>query len=180
MLHRGAQRVQRRYPGSVLLVGDLSKQDGGNIEGHASHASGRDADVAFYYVDRQGKSIRTERLLRVDASGRVIDAPTLRFDEQRNWALIESFLTDPEVVVQNIFIADSISRRLLKHAREHASPDKMLLRAQAAFREPRRGPVHDDHFHVRIACPTDQLGVCVPEPTLERPSRLSGSVASKP
>src|SRR5690349_10977335 len=45
MLERAAQRVGRRFPGSVLLVGDLSRREGGALPGHASHESGRDADV---------------------------------------------------------------------------------------------------------------------------------------
>src|SRR5262252_7509098 len=37
LLVRAANAVERRYPGSVLLVGDLSSKEGGSIPGHASH-----------------------------------------------------------------------------------------------------------------------------------------------
>src|SRR5689334_16639975 len=49
LLERAARRVYGRYPGSVLLVGDLSRQAGGELLGHVSHENGRDADVGFYY-----------------------------------------------------------------------------------------------------------------------------------
>ena len=47
MLDRAAARVSQKHQGSVLLVGELSRQRGGELPGHASHESGRDADVAM-------------------------------------------------------------------------------------------------------------------------------------
>jgi penicillin-insensitive murein DD-endopeptidase len=164
MLERAARRVDRRYPGSILLVGDLSRREGGSLSGHASHESGRDADVGFYYADPQGRSVRTERLLPVRASGTVPAAGHLRFDEARNWALVEAFLTDADVIVQRIFIAEALKRRLLDYARQHRMSQELVERAEAAMRQPVHGSPHDDHFHVRIACPPEQENVCIPDP----------------
>src|SRR5581483_7377451 len=69
LLVRAAERVDRLYPGSVLLVGDLSSRDGGYLPGHVSHRNGRDADVAFYYSDSRGNRVKSERLLPVRSTG---------------------------------------------------------------------------------------------------------------
>src|SRR5690242_15710310 len=54
MLERSAREVARAAKGSVLTVGDLSRQDGGPLAGHVSHQSGRDADIGFYLRDGSG------------------------------------------------------------------------------------------------------------------------------
>jgi penicillin-insensitive murein DD-endopeptidase len=174
MLDRAAQRVGKRYPGSVLLVGELSKEGGGDLVGHASHESGRDADVGFYYRTAQGKPVRARRLMRVEANGRVPGESHVMFDEARNWALVEAFLTDPEVVVQRIFVATGIRERLLDHGRLTRATPRVIARAEAALHQPRSGPAHDDHFHVRIACPRGQQDVCIPTP-LRRDVRADGA-----
>ena len=99
----------------------------------------------------------------------------LRFDEVRTWTLIESFLTDPEVVVQNIFVAEPLRERLLSHARGARVSPRVLRRASLAMSQPRSGKPHDDHLHVRIACPPGQRGLCVAEPG---PVRLTALPAS--
>jgi penicillin-insensitive murein endopeptidase len=150
MLERAAHRVDRRYPGSILLVGDLSRREGGSIAGHLSHENGRDADVGFYYLDDRGRSIRTERLLPVRDSGTVPAPFNLRFDEARNWALIESFLTDSDVSIQSIFVAAGLERRLLSYARQHRTRRSLVSRAQSLLQQT-GASAHDDHFHVRVA-----------------------------
>ena len=47
MIERAARQVSKRHPGSVLLVGDLSRREGGEIGRHQSHESGRGADVGL-------------------------------------------------------------------------------------------------------------------------------------
>jgi penicillin-insensitive murein endopeptidase len=147
LLVRAAERVERLYPGSVLLVGDLSSRDGGYLAGHASHRNGRDADVAFYYSDAHGNRVRSERLLPVRSSG---SAPLgLHFDDARNWALIETLVSDARV--QTIFVAASLERRLIDYARRQGTRPELVARADAAMRQPSHGSPHDDHFHVRIS-----------------------------
>src|SRR5690348_3755680 len=48
LLERAAFGVARRSPGAQLSVGELSASGGGDLPGHASHESGRDADIGFY------------------------------------------------------------------------------------------------------------------------------------
>jgi len=168
MLSRAAERVRGRYPGSVLLVGDLSSKQGGPIAGHRSHESGRDADVGFYFVDRRGKVQKTDRFLSVLENGRAKDRPELAFDERRNWALVQAWLTDPKTRVQHIFVSKALRSRLLAYARAGGVYVPVLHRAALALKQPSRGLSHDDHFHVRIACPPGQRDVCQAEP---QPSR---------
>ncbi|HEY4118507.1 MAG TPA: penicillin-insensitive murein endopeptidase, partial [Byssovorax sp.] len=47
-LKHAAEKVANKYAGSVMLLGDLSGKEGGQLAGHGSHQSGRDADVGFY------------------------------------------------------------------------------------------------------------------------------------
>jgi penicillin-insensitive murein endopeptidase len=149
LLLRAAETVDRRYPGSVLLVGDLSSRGGGSLPGHVSHRSGRDADVAFYYADARGNRVESARLLPVRASGEASSG--LRFDEARNWALVEVLLSDPAARVQSIFVAAPVKLRLLAYARRHEVSEELFAHADAAMRQPTHGPPHDDHFHVRIS-----------------------------
>ena len=101
LLERGARRVRGRHPGSVLLIGDLSRRGGGDLVAHRSHESGRDADVGFYFVDPRGTPVEISRFRAVDAKGRAVGERKLRFDLARNWTLIQTWLTDPQVRVQH-------------------------------------------------------------------------------
>jgi penicillin-insensitive murein DD-endopeptidase len=164
LIERGARRVGERFPGSVLLVGDLSSRHGGDLAGHRSHESGRDADIGFYFVDAQGRAVQNHRFHAVDWRGRAVSAPELRFDDARNWALVEAFMTDPRARVQHIFVAEPIRARLLAHARSKGVYLPVLHRASIALKQPSRGLPHDDHFHVRVACPPRQADACIAEP----------------
>ena len=164
LVERAARQVSKRHPGSVLLVGDLSRKQGGELGRHQSHESGRDADVGFYFVDRQRQPVESDRFLQVRWDGRAVDAPELEFDDQRNWLLVQSFVTDPGTRVQHIFVAEPVRKRLLAHARRIGVYLPVLHRAAMAMKQPRRGLPHDDHFHVRIACPHGQHGPCRAEP----------------
>jgi penicillin-insensitive murein DD-endopeptidase len=181
LIERGAERVARRHPGSVLLIGDLSRFGGGDLGHHQSHESGRDADIGFYFVDQRGRSVQLDRFQPVGADGRTSGSRRLRFDDARNWLLIQSFLTHPRVRVQHIFVAAPLRQRLLRHARARGVSPPLLHRAALALKQPRDGLEHDDHYHVRIACPPRQRGVCVAEPVtktrhakLDKKRRRSG------
>jgi hypothetical protein len=102
--------------------------------------------VAFYYSDAHGNKVRSERLLPVRSSGSSL--PGLRFDDERNWALVRVLISDANV--QTIFVAASLERRLMAYARRQGVAPSIVTRADAAMRQPSRGRPHDDHFHVRI------------------------------
>jgi penicillin-insensitive murein endopeptidase len=179
LLERGARRVRVRHPGSVLLIGDLSRRGGGDIAAHRSHESGRDADVGFYFVDSRGTPVEVTRFRAVDSYGRAEGERRLTFDLARNWTLIQAWLTDPQVRVQHIFVAAPIRQRLLRYARERGVSVALLHRAALALKQPRDGLLHDDHYHVRIACPPRQRDVCVAEPIAAAERRGKGKTLRK-
>lgn len=152
MLERGAARVARKFPGSVLVVGDLSRKGGGDVDGHRSHESGRDADVGFFYK-RGKKAWVSQRFLPVDEEGKAVGFPSVTFDDARNWALVESWLSDSESSVQLILVAQHIKLRLLAQGRRAGASPEILNRAAGLLIQPSRGLPHDNHFHVRVACP---------------------------
>ncbi|MET0594686.1 MAG: penicillin-insensitive murein endopeptidase, partial [Polyangiaceae bacterium] len=149
--------VSRKFPGSVLDVGELSRKDGGRIKSHLSHQSGRDADVGFYLTDLDGSPIRAPRFLRCDGRGDGKDDPTVRFDDQRNWEFVRALLEDPNEDVRQIFIYAPLRARLLAYAAKVKAPHKLRAKAAAAMMQPVNALPHDDHFHIRISCPLDML-----------------------
>jgi penicillin-insensitive murein endopeptidase len=163
LLHRAADRVARKHRGSVLLVGDLSAKQGGWLAGHNSHQSGRDADVGFYVANSKGKPVNPKRFVAFDADGRAKDVDWARFDDVRNWRLVEALLEDRETAVHYIFVSNELKSRLLQAGtRMHASKD-LLTRAAFAMLSPEHADLHDDHFHVRIHCPESMRSTCVEE-----------------
>jgi len=156
-LNRAARMVARKYPGSMLEIGELSRKDGGRITSHLSHQSGRDADVAFYLTDLDGAPIRGPRFLRCDGRGDGRDDPTIRFDDQRNWEFVRALLEDPNEEVRQIFIYAPLRARLLAYAAKVKAPRQIRAKAAAAMMQPVNALPHDDHFHIRISCPLDQV-----------------------
>jgi penicillin-insensitive murein endopeptidase len=131
----------------VLLVGDLSQPRGGRAPGgHASHQTGLDVDLWYWHP----KPLATgpdfgEQRERLHARS-VLDPKTSSI--QAEWSahvakLLELAASDQRV--ERIFVHPIIKRELCKHAaKEHDWLGKI---------RPWYG--HDDHFHVRLACPAD-------------------------
>lgn len=160
MLHRTSKQIARQSPGSVLLVGDLSREFGGPLSGHRSHQSGRDADVGFFVTDAKGRPLNSRRLLAFDAAGRARDGSGLRFDDYRNWLLVQLWLKDDRAELEHVFVASHLRRRLLDFARARPSFRRYVDGAAQFLRQPTKGLPHDDHFHIRIACPNRQQELC--------------------
>ncbi len=130
------------WPG--LLVGDMSMPRGGPMPfGHASHQVGLDVDIWYKPMP-----------------DRVLD------DQERETMPMETFLLDPGHVnpqvwtpafakllrrsvsypeVTRVFVNPAIKKWLCDNVKE----DRAFLRKIS----PIMG--HDDHFHVRLACPAD-------------------------
>jgi hypothetical protein len=112
---------------------------------HASHQSGRDADIAYYTAGRE------------DTDGFVVATPE-NLDVRRTWYLIKSFLDSGQV--RYIFMEYELQGVLYEYARRRGASAEELDRW---FEYPRqhttRGIIrhargHDDHFHVRFTCPS--------------------------
>lgn len=161
MVERAARGVARRYPGSVLQVGDLSRKGGGDVERHGSHESGRDVDLGFYALDAKGKQVQAPTFLRFDARLVATNRPGVRFDLPRNWLLVQHLLTDPRAHVSHIFIADPLRHALIAYAKRIGVSRALIVRAQLAMMQPTRGEPHDDHMHVRISCPRSMRDRCI-------------------
>jgi penicillin-insensitive murein endopeptidase len=157
VLNRAARTVARKYPGSMLEIGELSRKEGGRITSHLSHQSGRDADVSFYLTDLDGAPIRAPRFLRCVGTGEGRDDPTIRFDDQRNWEFVRALLEDPNEEVRQIFIYAPLRARLLAYAAKVKAPRALRAKAAAAMMQPVNALPHDDHFHIRISCPLDMV-----------------------
>lgn len=151
VLERVAARVAATWPGSLLYVGDVSAERGGDIPHHVSHNSGRDVDLAFYMRDAGGRMRDSADFVRVDTDGRAGDG-ALSFDVPRNWALVAGLVRDPHVQVQWIFVAAHLRRMLLDHGAGQSVDPAVLARARRVLLQPRGAAPHGDHFHVRIYC----------------------------
>jgi penicillin-insensitive murein endopeptidase len=170
MLNRTAKQISRQSPGSVLLMGDLSREYGGPLAGHRSHQSGRDADVGFFVTDAKGRPVNSQQLRTFDKDGRARDGSGLRFDDYRNWLLVQLWLKDGRAELEHVFVASHLRQRLLDFARARPAFSKYVNDASSFLRQPSRGLPHDDHFHIRIACPERQRELCGVRPGARRTS----------
>ena len=165
MVHRAAQRVRHAFPGAVLNVGHLSKREGGNLEQHASHESGRDVDLPFYVEDSRGRQLFAEHMVPFRGDGTSAVWPGAKFDDAKNWALVAAVLDDPAARVTHIFVSSPLRQRLLAFAARAGVPEGLRTRAAFAMVQPHGTLPHDDHFHVRIACPSGMNG-CIENPAI--------------
>ena len=174
-LERAAREVQKRYPDAVLGVGQLSRKAGGEIDRHHSHESGRDADLGFYLVDASGRPVQREAFLSIRPDGCAGADPRLKFDDARNWTLIAALLTDPHAHVTHVFIATWLRTRLLAYGARVGGSPALRMRVAETLMQPHHALPHDDHFHVRIACPPGSAG-CI-EAALASPKRRATRAA---
>ena len=166
MLRRSAQEISRAAPGSVLVVGDLSKEKGGPLVGHRSHQSGRDADTAFYMIDAKGRNHVPDRLVAFDGNGKAKDGSGLVFDDRRNWLLVLSWVRDDRAGLSHIFVSQALRSRILAYGRRTQEFGKYGKQVTLLLKQPANSSTHDDHFHVRISCPRGQEGLCQEEGAL--------------
>jgi penicillin-insensitive murein endopeptidase len=161
LIDRAARRVAAKYPGAKLSVGEISSAQGGDIGGHRSHESGRDADIGFYVKGSDGRPFAYPANIAFNASGRGTGPyADLRFDDARNWELVARLVSDPDARVQYIFVARVIKNRLLRQAVRRKASAQTIERAEAVMVEPARGNPHRSHFHVRIYCAPSDRPVC--------------------
>jgi penicillin-insensitive murein endopeptidase len=167
MIDRSARAVRKQYPDAVLSVGHLSKNGGGEVDRHASHESGRDADIGFYVRNAQGKTIYADHMVAFTADGTAPTWPGAHFDDAKNWALVSAMVTDPATRITHLFVATPIRERLLAYAAKIGAPMAIRVKASEVLAQPRGSLPHDDHFHVRIACPTG-MDKCIEQPLAKK------------
>jgi penicillin-insensitive murein DD-endopeptidase len=160
MIDRSARAIHKRFPGSVLDVGDISQRGGGDLLRHHSHESGRDADLGFYAVDAKNKQVHARTLIKFDPSMASPTVPGARYDLPRNWAFVQELLTDPAARVSHVFVDEWIRHELLAYARPRVS-HALFERAAVVLMQPHHSLPHDDHIHVRISCPHEMRSSCI-------------------
>ncbi len=171
------EAVERQLPGSPpLVIGDISRPDGGRLNWHASHQVGRDVDLGLYH------RTEVEDFLRGRKSN--LDVP-------RTWALVRALVTETDL--HRIFLDRSIQQHLYEHALQ-IGENRLWLDVvfgrhtggkDALIQHVRR---HRDHMHVRfynaraqewgrIAYPLLVKAGLAPEPTVTHRAR-SGETLS--
>ena len=126
-----------------LSVGDLGQPRGGPAPtGHASHQTGLDVDL-WFLPPSGGRA-----LSMVDPTGK---RPASRFGA-RAIRLLELASLDERV--EQIFVHPALKRAICQR-----------VTRRAWLRKLRPWWGHDDHFHVRLACPADSPE-CVAQPAL--------------
>ena len=171
-LERALASVAARFPGTPpLRVGDLSARGGGRLTHHASHRSGRDADLVFYALDARGVPAQGRGWLAYDRFG-VARAPAEAGVAARR---CRSSSSTPRATgswcarcspmrarsCEWIFCSNGVKSVLLRYAVEHEPDPAILLHAMTVLHQPSNGRPHDDHFHVRVLCgPEERAGGC--------------------
>jgi LysM repeat protein len=139
-VRRGARRRpsgSSSEPSRRVVIGDISRPDGGRLNWHASHQVGRDVDIGFYH------RVEVEDFVRGRKGN--LDIP-------RTWALVRALVTETDV--HRIFLDRSIQRYLYAHAVE-IGENRAWLDTLFGRQNDGKGIVqhvrrHRDHMHVRF------------------------------
>lgn len=137
--------VKARWPDAPeAIAGDLSQRGGGRIRPHASHQSGRDADISYYYRG----NVQLPNLYPITYE---------TLDAVKTWHLFKTLIDTGKV--EFIFAVRPVQRALYEYARsigyteEELEPILQYPRPNSA----REGIIrhvsgHDTHFHIRFTC----------------------------
>jgi penicillin-insensitive murein DD-endopeptidase len=165
MIDRAARQVRRQFPETVTSVGHLSREGGGEIDSHRSHESGRDADIAFFLRSSSGRQLLPKHFVPFRGDGTAASWPGAYFDDAKNWTLVSALVSDPEAHVTHLFVAAPLRARLLAYAERMGVSASVRMRAAEVLQQPHGALPHDDHFHVRIGCPS-HMSSCVENPAM--------------
>jgi penicillin-insensitive murein endopeptidase len=157
-LREAARSVQSELPGGPpLIVGDLSARYGGKVTRHYSHRSGRDVDLLWYVTTPDGRPLRNTSFVHLgnDGMGRAPRLGYVQLDVPREWLLIKSLLTSERLEVQWLYSSSVVEALVLDYALAKGEDSELIWRAQTVMLQPKDGLPHDDHLHVRIACPRE-------------------------
>lgn len=142
-----AAAAKREGLSGPLLIGDLAQPRGGPMPaGHGSHQNGLDVDIWFRLPERPLSRAEAEKPQPVSmVYGAEIDGEAWTPAQSR---LLELAARAPQV--ERIFVNPAIKKAMCRAAA--AGGDRDWLRKL----RPWWG--HDEHFHVRLACPDDSPG----------------------
>jgi murein endopeptidase len=128
----------------VGLIGNLSLEKGGRLRPHASHRSGRDVDIGYYFRDNE-------------YCRSFVDASPDTLDVEKTWTLIELLLSTSQV--EYLFVDRTLQGPLYEEALRRGWAESEL---QELFEAPvgarsrcgiiRHSRGHKHHLHVRFKC----------------------------
>ncbi|HJL15288.1 MAG TPA: penicillin-insensitive murein endopeptidase [Sandaracinaceae bacterium LLY-WYZ-13_1] len=159
-----AAAVVHEEMGGETMINDLGFEEGGPITHHGSHRAGRDVDVLFYLIDRDGEPMRSvgafldRRGVGVDFKDLAVrdDDVVVRLDAPRTWRFVQALLEGPHGhLVQRIFVAEHLRTRLMRAAERSRAPEAIVERFGQITCQP--GAPHDDHLHIRFYCTLEDL-----------------------
>ncbi len=138
----------------VILLGDLSQPRGGKASGgHASHETGLDVDIWYWHPKKAEKRALTTSERESIKARSILNGKTGTIRAKWSKAVFEMLrITAEDPRVERVFVHPIIKRDLCGQA--GAKRDWL--------RKIRPWYGHDDHFHVRLACPKDSPD-CVPQ-----------------
>ena len=151
--YAGEAKTQDGWPG--MLVGDMSQPRGGPmLTGHASHQLGLDADIWFLAMPQRvltaDEREHTSAVALVTADKLSVDPKTWSDGHGR---IIKRAAQSPQL--ERVFVHPAIKKELCQKASSEPAERAWLAKVRPSWG-------HDDHFHVRIACPKDSPG-CRPQ-----------------
>ena len=130
-----------------ILVGDLGQPRGGpQPDGHSSHQTGLDVDIWFWAPDGSQPPVMSDADRTKLQARSVVDGKTATLNDDwspRMGEILELAANDARV--ERMFVHPVIKRALCAKVQGD--------RAWLGKLRPWYG--HDDHFHVRLACPPD-------------------------
>jgi penicillin-insensitive murein endopeptidase len=154
-------RVNEKLPGAPPLpIGHISAQNGGHLNPHLSHQSGRDVDIGYYF--------------KAGAARQFIRATDANLDMARTWALVKGALK--ETTVEMILMDTSIQRPLAAWAASNGEDPSYVDEVFQSRGKNGAAPIrhvkgHVNHIHFRFHNPrAEELGrrvasyVVIPKP----------------
>lgn len=154
LLQWASAQMAAQFPGSPpLVIGALSKVDGGYYPPHKSHQSGRDADIGYPRTERA-----TPKQFLLTTSGNL--------DAERLWTVLEALLATGKLGF--VFMDYDLQAALYQGLVDVGYTEAQL---GPVFQYPagptvprglvRHAAGHADHFHVRFRCPDSDKPDCV-------------------
>jgi len=137
------------FPGSIMVVGDLSRKGGGAFPPHKSHREGYDVDIGLF---RRGEPWKI----------RFTNVAPDALDAERTWWLIHRLIKTGRI--ERVLVDWSLQQPLYEEARRQGIPEEVL---KDWFQYPRRrwdpeGLIrhykgHKHHLHVRFIEPDGEV-----------------------
>lgn len=135
-------QVQKNFPETAnLVLGDISRMNGGRFSPHVSHQSGRDVDLGFYHT------VPVQEF---------ISANSANLDLARTWTLLEALMEDHKV--EYIFVDSYVQSLLYRYVKYELQAPQAYLEQVFSYGGSRRAiirhaPGHRNHIHARFWSP---------------------------